>query len=260
MDWIPGFAWPVPRAFAAAVSAARFEQGDVFYDDACAYGEWPAEGTPGFRFRVQVLDPPRSTRAAPSDAEGTRFAASWGSPVTCEISDYEARARSQVRTSQGRLFTCLWRGQRELLREVEPGHAELPLPAVARDLQKHLEGCLPALRRASKRKRGSWFVSVVDQASESSLAKARDVESALAAGGGVEVADLSPVEAGVPDGDAYHPALRVRGLRVDETRGETLREILKHALYGPARADGETPDRFKLERHGLLVAADDAKD
>lgn len=253
MDFLPGFAWPVPRAFASAVSVCRFEQGDVFFDAADAYEEWRRGRKRKVRFHVQVLDPPRSARSAPVDAESNRFAANWASPVTCEVGDRKARTTEVVRSTQGRLFTCLWRGDRALLQDVEPGTPEdLPLPAVGRGLQKHLAASLGAFLEASGRPAGAgtWFLSVVDASSEASLAKARSIESVLAASPAGETYDLSPQEAGVPHGDTYHPALRVRGFWVADEDADVVRERLKHALYGPAKSG---PDRFKLERHGLLV-------
>ena len=66
MELLSGFTWPVPRAFASAVSACRFEQGDVLYDAASAYAAADPGSGPGHH--VQILDPPRSARAAPADA------------------------------------------------------------------------------------------------------------------------------------------------------------------------------------------------
>lgn len=258
MELFSGFAWPVPRAFASAVSAGRFEQGDVFYDAASAYGEWALDAAPGHRFRVQVLDPPRSSRVL-ADADGSRFGANWASPVTVEVGDYASKTRTQLQSTQSRLFCCLWRGDRELLRETEPGEAPLPMPATARDLQKHLDAAAAALQVAVGRKTGagSLFAFVVDEASEASLAKTRSIEAALAGRYEVEPVDRSPVDAGVPDGGDYHPALRLRGLWVAESREEPVRELLKTALYGPS---GEGPDRFKLERHGILLSGDASQD
>ena len=252
MEFLPGFAWPVPRAFASAVSACRFEQGDVLFDAVDAYGTWKAGQQRKARFHVQVLDPPRSSRSLPREAEGNRFVANWSSPLTCEVGDRDASTTEVVKSTQGHLFTCLWRGDRCLLREVLPGAGDvLPVPGVARDLKKHLEAAVAGLRATwDAAEAGTWFVSVLDVSSEASLAKARDVESALSARYAVKIRDLSPLEAGVPEGDGYHPALRVRGAWVEEKNAEAVRERLKLALYGVAKPG---PDRFKLERHGLLV-------
>jgi hypothetical protein len=265
MELLSGFAWPVPRAFATAVSAGRFEQGDVFYDSPRAYGPWSAGAARAFRFRILVLDPPRSARSLPADAEGDRFTANWVSPVTCEVADHHRETREEIRSLQGRLFTCLWRGDRGLLREAakaEDGELPPPQPLGGRELQKRLASCLPALRRASAKPgaEGTLFVSVVDESSEPSLAKARSIESALATRCAVATADLSPGEAGVEGGDAYHPALRIRGVFAEEVRPERVRELLKEALYDPARRADSAADRFKLERHGLLVPVPAAAD
>ncbi len=253
MEFLPGFAWPVPRAFASAVSVCRFEQGDVLFDAADAYGAWKSGQKRKVRFHVQVLEPPRTARSAPVDAEGNRFAANWSSPVTCEVGDRQESTTQVLKSTQGRLFTCLWRGDRRLLREVQPGAADdPPLPGVARDLHRHLGVTVAGFWAASVQTAdsGTWFVSVVDATSEASNAKARNVESALSGRYAVKTRDLSPHEAGVPDGDSYHPALRVRGAWVEEESADAVRELLKQALYGPAKPG---PDRFKLERHGLLV-------
>ncbi len=260
MDFLPGFAWPVPRAFASAVAAGRFEQGDLLYDREVAYDAWDSARVPASW--VQVLDPPRTARTAPADAEGNRFAANWASPVTLALGLPDRDSSKVVRCTQGRLFTCLWRGEREGLVDVEPGADEgPPLPTGSRELQKQLEASLPAVWAAlsdeavAEAAARLLFVTVVDEASEASLAKARGVEAALATRYPPCTLSLSPAEAGLPGGADFHPALRVRVCAVPETDPEVIRVLLKRVLYGPTRASGEdAADRFKLERHGLLVA------
>ena len=131
MELFSGFTWPVPRAFASAVAACRFEQGDVLYDDARAYTVGAADGaTDGAGTRwgdvakelghaIQVLDPPRSARGAPAEASGRRFDANWASPVTLELVDFRTGQTRVLETTQARLFTCLWRGSVRTL-EGEP--------------------------------------------------------------------------------------------------------------------------------------------
>lgn len=270
MERLPGFVWPVPRAFASAVSTCRFEQGDVLYDVPEAYASWG----PGPGCWVQVLDPPRTARAAPPDAEGNRFAANWGAPVTIELGIRSPASARTLRCTQGRLFTCLWRGDPGLLEDVVPGAPdELRPPAMARELQKELAVAVPAVRQASRRdpEHSTAFVCVVDEASEASLAKARAIAAALAgdgaasqrghrpgraaaAGGAVEIVDLAPAEAEIPGGDDFHPALRVRGFVVECAEPAQVEAWLKRALYAPTRTSGDgAGDRFKLDRHGLLV-------
>ncbi len=258
MELLSGFAWPVPRAFASAVSMCRFEQGDVLYDAACAYAEGEREPTSGPGHHVQIFDPPRSARAAPADAAGNRFAANWESPISFEFCDYGA-GTTEVRTaSQGRLFTCLWKGDREVL--LGGGEtASPPLPAVARDLQRQLAQAVPALQDALAKdvEVGLLYVAVLDQASESSLGKARLVESNLSSQHQCHTALLSPSAAGVPAAESFHPTLQLCGTAVATDDESAVRALLKAALYAPTRAqsadEASSSDRFKLERHGLLV-------
>jgi hypothetical protein len=258
MDFLPGFAWPVPRAFSSAVAACRFEQGDVLYDAAAAYAPWHGGVPRGVGYWVEVLDPPRSARGVPADAEGNRFEANWSSPVVIEICEPGGVCR-KVRCTQGRLFTCLWRDRPDLLAEASTGvESDLPMPKVARDLHKQLEAAVPKLRAAlATDSIRLLFVSVLDASSEASRAKARAIEAALATRYAPVSIDLSPVEAAVPEGDGFHPTLRVRGTAVEESDPEAIRGLLKRALYAPTRPSGGSgTDRFKLERHGLLVAGE----
>jgi hypothetical protein len=260
VELLPGFAWPVPRAFAAAVSVCRFEQGDLLYDAPGAYQAWGPAGASGAGVRVQVLDPPRTARTAPADAEGDRFAANWVAPVTLELGEARFGAGRTVRCTQGRLFSCLWRGEPELLVDVEPGAGlDPPLPRGGRDLQKQLATAVPALL-AKLRSRRPWtvFASVVDESSEPSLAKARSIEAALESRYATRTVSLAPAEASVEDGEAYHPTLRLRASRVAERDPKRVRDLLKRALYSPTRSAADSgTDRFKLERHGLLVSSED---
>ncbi len=288
MDLIPGFAWPVPRAFSSAVAACRFEQGDVLYDHPLAYGI-AADGEPGsassetrevpgdwgslisiLGHSVQVLDPPRSARHAPSDSAARRFLVNWEAPVHFELCDYRNGRSEMLKSTQGRLFSCLWKGDPSLLSADGPGSPSPQPPVLARELQKALEQALPAVRRAASSAASLdgalVFVFVVDESSDASLAKQRAILAALRGGHRTHAIDLAPGDAGLADAPGFHPALRVRGYLIEAASEPTVKGLLKAVLYSPTRpvgaeaADGTTetatePDRFRLERHGLLVEA-----
>jgi len=282
--WLPGFAWAVPAAFGGAVSACRFEQGDVLHASRTGYGDW-SKGTPGVW--LQVLDPPRSARAAGGGADASRFETHWGSPLELEIDLADGSAPRRLASTQGRLFTCLWRGDSAALESTAAPSPPLLLAA----LQRRLDAALPALRRAlgggggSKRaskasagdERAMLFVMGVDRASDASLAKADTIASALASRFEVRWHDVPPAEAGVGDAEEFHPPLFVRGIRIEAADEDAVTAALKAVLYTPgarARASGdenevddaaaEAPatrsDRFSLSRHGLLAALVDDSD
>ena len=280
MEFIAGFAWPVPRAMAGAVSACRFEQGDVVYSQAKGYEGWP-KGRRGLKFALQVLDPPKSARALGPEAAGNRFEANWNSSVELELTDYadadaEAKAKAKAKantganskagapderliTTQGRLFCCLWYGDPAWL---DPSGREPAPPVPLRDLHRRLEETQPTFTKRFKAKclrspvtgafaRGfSLYLAAVDDANESMRSKAMAVEAVLAENFEVESLWLSPGEAGLSGAEALHPALRVQGLAIAAQKPEAIEALLRGLLYGGAGESG----RFSLARHGLLAA------
>lgn len=267
--WFERFAWALPVAFSAAVSACRFEQGDVLYAERSAYGDW-SKG-PGLPW-IQVLDPPRSARARGAEGDAGRFASSWSSPVVVEIGRAAGDAPERLETTQGRLFTCLWRGDPDVL-EAE---AAPPQPRLQAELQREIETTVEALRAllggrgpgAGKRGRGKaasadagsmLFVSSIDLASDASLEKAESIWNALAAAHPLRFVDAAPSACGVPAGDDVHPSVVVRGLAIEAADEAQVTAALKAVLYNPSSrassgdgAESGRADRFSLARHGWL--------
>jgi len=271
--WLPGFEWALPAAFAAAVSACRFEQGDVLHAKRAGYDGWEA-GAPGPW--LQVLDPPRSARAVAGGADASRFAAHWGSAVELDVALDGGASPRRLATTQGRLFTCLWRGEVEALESAEPPEPPLLLGDLQRSLDASSLAALRAALGSSKRSAHAadaaalLFAMALDRASDASLGKADTITSALAARFETAVHDAAPADVGVAEAERFHPALAIRGIRIEAAEEPGVTEVLKAVLYSPgakARGAGDGPaegadqaDRFSLARHGLLVsfAAGDA--
>ncbi len=252
MEWIAGFAWALPRAFAAAVSACRFEQGDVLVRERSDTGRWSAS-QPLSGPILQILEPPRSTRAIAADAEGSRFETHWGSPVTLDRYDPGSELPVRIETTQGRLYSCLWRGTLELL---DPETPERTPPRPLRELQRQLSHAVPAFRtRFAKKKklRGAehqLFVFASDDAIDLARVKADGMETLLAEVFETESCRLDPAEAGIPDADAFRPSLRLRGIAIATPDAAAVERCLAGLLYGGA---SEAATRFSLARHGHLT-------
>jgi len=251
MDRLHGLAWSLPHAFREPVAGARFEQGDVLYRDPEGY----APGAPRLP-AIQILEPPRSTRAPSGSGEGGRFASSWRSPVVLDVYRDEASRPERRTTTQGRLFACLWRDDLGWLDDADPDTP--PVPLQARDLHRALEPTLPVLREALgpalSGHGGTLFVMVRDDASEISGAKAHSIEHRLAARFAVERCERALDEAGVVDADQYHPSLLVLGLAIGGARPEQVTDELRPLLYG-GKGEGDGA-RFSLARHGWLEAVE----
>ena len=266
LHFFDGFAWAVPTAFASALAALRFEQGDVVFRDSAAYG--PLAGAIASDcLAIQVLHPPRSARSVPVDAEGGRRLASWQSEVRIELIELAAGTREARTVSQGKLLMTLWRGDESWL---DADRDEPPLPKNARDLAQALPSSSAAFDRVQSTTHGCRFCFVVDLASDASRVKAQAMEDALGALGSVERTDLKPASAGVESAETYHPALALRGLAISGVRLESAQAALKKCLYnaqaeaaetsegaGEEAADKTKADRFSLARHGVLEAIGD---
>jgi hypothetical protein len=259
MRFFDGMAWPIPIAFAGAIGAMRFEQGDVIYSDARAYDALEGKLPDGLT-AIQVLLPPRSARGSVSDAESDRRAANWQSETTIALIDLTAGSSETRVVSQGKLAMTIFRGDESWL---DPDRDEPALPRSARELHQRLEQALPSFDARQKAARGARFVFVVDLASDASRSKAAGVEEALRSGGSVERIDLSAEGAGIEDAAFYHPTAIVRGLVLAGRATDDVLPILRAQLYGgatrgaSASEDGQTPettDRFSIGRHGILDA------
>jgi len=265
-EYIEGFSWPLPRAFASAVSACRFEQGDVVYSHARAYRAWKGRA-PKLDHQIQVLDPPKTTRALAGDGESKRFFANWASPVELEWTAFADASTRTVKTTQGRLFTCLWRGD---VGQLDEGSEAPSPPALQRELHKVIENSAAAFRRELEKldialAAHSLYIGVVDQSSEASCQKAHKIQVALQEEFVVESVELSPAAAGIECSEGFHPALALRGFAIGTRDVAAIEARLKGVLYAPSTSRQETrqetgegkTDRFSLARHGLLLDAAD---
>ncbi len=244
ISFLPGFAWAVPDAFAAAVCSYRFEQGDVLYRERAGYGPLAGRIDKGLT-AIQLRQPPRSARAIPGEYEGDRRLSNWQSELELELVDLAAGTSELRTTTQGRLMMVLWRGDEAWL---DASGEDPPVPRSARDLAKILrDGDLdPGVRRGGDK--GCRFVFVVDLSSDASRARASAAASALRALSQVAVTDRTPAEAGASAAEPFHPTLVLRELVLRDVEASAAEAVLKRVLYGGA-GDSE---RFQIARHGLL--------
>lgn len=259
MEMYSRFSWAVPAAFAAAISACRFEQGDVLYSDAGAYRDSSRAKLRKGAY-LQILDPPRSARAVLSEGEGQRFFVNWESPVSFEWMDFDSGRRAERSSTQGRIFSCLWRGETSWL-ESSPESPEPPRPFLLRDLHSRVDESIAAFEAEfaagkkltpSSTKR-TLFVAAIDYAGDASRVKAESVLAALRARFDLCWHDLTPEQAGIADGDCFHPALFLRGLAIETRDADAVENTLKQLLYGGSKDPKSQDARFALARHGVLA-------
>jgi len=254
LRFFDGFEWAIPTAFAGALAAFRFEQGDVLFRESAAYDAIEGEIQPGTT-AIQVHHPPRSARSVPAEIDGDRRRTSWESEVRIELVDLATGTSETHSISQGKLLMTLWRGDQGWL---DPDRDEPPLPLSSRELAQQLEQARGAFDAIQTTKKGCRFSFVVDLASDASRVKAKSIEEALVPVGAIERIDLAPGAAGVEQPEDFHPALVLRGLAIRGAKGEHVEKALRDVLYGGAgktqgeETDSPRADRFSVARHGLL--------
>src|SRR5690349_8100208 len=112
--YFPGFAWAVPTSFAAPLASCRFEQGDTLYDTVRGYEEWN-EALKHVHYGVQIKSPARSLGRSGNSDEEAVFADNWKSTVIFDLIDFKTSTKQEVQTTQGQLYTMLWRGDLSVL-------------------------------------------------------------------------------------------------------------------------------------------------
>ena len=246
LEFFENFCWAVPRALSSAVASCRFEQGDVLYSERSGYESWP-DGSRDLRYQLQVLDPPKTARVLASEQEGSRFSTNWASRIEFELTDRVRGESSRSISTQGRVFSCLWRGDPEWLSEDSPAPQA---PLGQRELHGRLEqvqGFVEARMARIGTQPLCIYLSAVDESNDAARLKAQAVESCLSDAFSNLICDsLAPAEAGLdPDCD-LHPALSLRALAVPTADRVAVENRLRGALYAG------TGTRFSLARHGLL--------
>lgn len=270
----PRFKWCVPAAFSEALGQCLFTRGDILYHSVRAYEAWDQTfyASGALKYSVQVTYPSRLTSGGTesgSVAEGHeeneqkalgRFKTNWGSRVELDFRTYPEEGQlKHIITTQGRLFTMLWRGSLDIIAPESPSP---PVPLLVSDANNKkaqvLEGAVDAFTR---RIRDSAHVPILfafayDPTNGISAEKYRSIKLALRkVSSDIEEIRLTPEETRVAVYESYSPTLEFCCFAIADTDEGTIRKSLKKALYLPSKDRKTDVDRFDLRKHGLLVTS-----
>ena len=248
MDFFAGFAWAVTRAFADPLERCRFERGDTLYDTPKAYdGNWRSARKAASRI-VQVRLPKQGESGKHDKDAASVFSDNWRRDAEIDLIEMKDMSRREIATTQGRLYSFLWRGDEGVL-DLES--AEPPVPLTARDLRGDIDVAAPRIAATINASAdGRLFVVLFDQASSLSRKKDRDIRVALDAHPGCSVHEMELVT------ENALPTLRWLAYRIPDLDDDGVTELLKPALYRPQGDREGKADRFDLKRHGRLVCLD----
>ncbi|WP_152555566.1 hypothetical protein [Methylomarinum vadi] len=174
MDFFNGFSWAMPKAFADALAACQFEEGDTLYDTQKAYGGDWGDAKKHIHYHIQVREPARGSTGS-REISGSVFNKNWDSEVFFELVNHKERVIPQfIRTTQGRLYSALWHGDLSLLDDKLPNPKK---PIQLRDVNKNLKDTIPFAKELA----GSnpVFVMARDFSNTISTTKHLNVKSTL---------------------------------------------------------------------------------
>lgn len=240
MEFYSKFAWAIPHAFSDALYNCRFEEGDILYDNPAAYGRPWAESRKHIQDYIQIAFPPSM---AVSTA-GQVFNSNWYSEV--RFDHFQGHGEPvRITSTQGRLYTALWRGALEIAKASSPepkpplGPKDIPRAAIT---ESALAGLSPQV---------PMFVMTADYANPTMRAKIADIKTALRDCLACEPRMVEPREIDLPNWDEYAPTIDFALFEASSTTEEQLHELIKAAVYKPPK--DSIRDMFRIEAHGWLI-------
>jgi hypothetical protein len=241
MEFFHGFKWAVPTAFSDAVGLCRFEEGDLLYDSPDAYTkDWPYfQNLTGKA--IQVRGPARS-RSRTTDTGGV-FETNWYGEVIVDLFEPD---KLPIRSTQGRLYTALWRGNMDFLRADAP-HPEIPITVASfgrklRDISEHIPNTSD---------HGLTFVMARDKSNAVSRDKFLKIRDAFRGGLASEPVIQSPADLKVPEAEKFSPTVEIVLFRTSNLTRVEIEALVKMAVYKQAK--GASRDMFRLSAHGAIV-------
>ncbi len=243
-----GFTWAIPKFFADPLSTCRFEQGDLLYDKAEAYGLPWSQAQSKIGYAIQILEPSRGVATKSSGQDNSAFADNWQQKAVFELFDLRAGESKTLTTTQGRLFSLLWHGDQNILTEKNPP----TVPSLAIDLKK----ILPELTN-------KFQTELLPNPNLISFLMPCDVAAGLYYDKFLKVkkilesnfqATLQLVAANTLGLDAkFLPTVHVARFEIQGASRSAVEEALQSVLYKPGPSRKTSAVRFRLSAHGVLI-------
>lgn len=257
-----GFAWALPSAFAEPLANCQFERGDVLYNTKQAYeGTWN-EALPHIKYSIQVLSPMRGTniKLEKNTEKKTEematfiFKNNWKSNVEFTLTDYKTKKTTQIKTTQGRLYSLLWKGDISIL---DNTLSDPPVPILAKQVLKNIldesEFVKKNIPNAIQDK--IVFLMPFDSSRQILKMKLEKVENALSKFI-YHSCFFSPYEINPSQENGlqkeFAPTVKIACFTIENESISNIERTLKQVLYTPAKEKKTEKEMFRINAHGLL--------
>ena len=245
MEFFSNFTWAVPHAFADAIALCRFEEGDILYDTPKAYDEEWGKASKHIEYSMQVRYPARVTGGVAANESGV-FISNWKSEVRVELYKHLKKVGvAQIETTQGRLYTALWKGDiRILKRDTE----EPQIPSTVQQVTRNLTEASDTAKKLSTKY--PVFAMARDLSNLISRDKYSKILSKLKKHLTGDPQLLCPKSAGLNDWANIAPTIEIAFFITHGVSAEQLHNLVKEAVYVPAK--DATKDMFRISAHGAI--------
>ena len=244
MEFFSEFSWAVPTVFSDAIADCKFEEGDILYDSQSAYQKWQT-AIKSLKYCIKVKLPRRSLKITKGKSE-TVALANWKSEVRIELKHFVNNEPIKlIKTTQGKLFSLLWKGNLEILNDSTP---DPPPPFFLKDVKKKLKETVQMCEQIADGK--SYFIMAHDPTNKVSLQKHFDILSVLKINFGCELFQLYPKKAGFISWEKISPVICINLYVIGKGEYNNILASLKKVLYKPLKSAKK--DSFRLLTHGIL--------
>ncbi len=245
MEFFSNFSWAVPQAFSDAVALCRFEEGDVLYDTPKAYDSSWCESLKHITYSLQVRYPTRATSSEKEKVGGV-FEKNWDSEVRIELYKKQEKVGiGQITTTQGRLYTAIWKGNLTVL---ENDTEAPPLPFNVKNVTKQLK----ELKEIALAVSAGYpiFAMARDRSNQVSREKYLKIYAMLKKHLAGEPKILTPENSGLKNWDAIAPTIEIAFFPMNGINREELESLVKKAVYVPS--NNTKKDMFRIGAHGVV--------
>jgi len=249
-NFLDGFLWAVPTAFSDPLAACRFEQGDILYDTKKAYeGTW-GEALTYITYSIQVKSPLRGIGTKIEKEEESVFSDNWNTTVEFTITDHKKHETKEVATTQGRLYSLLWKGDLRYINEDSPA---LSVPTLAMQILRDLPNATDYMRKNILKGKSNIcvFLMPYDRTRQLLKSKFQKVEHSLKKFDN-QIFFISPVEAGLTSKSGFAPTVSIACFCVHGIQDNDVELAIKKALYIPSKDKKTDKEQFRIKAHGYL--------
>ena len=268
-----GFTCAIPLAYSDAIASCNFEKGNIFYDIPEAYSKWE-NALKKISYSLQVKSAPEFQILEDEEEEEKElvpvFYKNWNAEIKIELINYKQTLHKKtILTTQGRLFTFLWRANfKDLdINYVEP---EIPLmvdearsyltSSASNQVLMHFTNLIP-----NNITNPNLFIMFYDPTNDTTASKYRNIYKRLSSEFSVELYDQTPTECNLTIANKLSPTITLKCVLIDSGKSETIRDAIKEVLWPKktslkapraheliAKEKSTSPRPFNLSWHGIF--------